>query len=188
MPRSLRRRGVCKVASRGAGNRIETEAASIRQSNGDHAVFKAQGRQANCVVLDQQIACAKGTAQSRRFDQRRETDRQVWLMSFGKRQQCRVSPNVGGAGGDFLAGKISAGADLVVVVENFQRGEAIFANRLGNFTPALVALSTAQLVAHSLPDLSGSDVFAALGEILCDPCGQVFNRKSTPGIRRGRGE
>src|SRR5262249_31943332 len=61
MPRSLCRRGVCKIASRGAGNRIEAEAASIRQSYGDHAVFKAQGGQADCVVLDQHVACANGT-------------------------------------------------------------------------------------------------------------------------------
>src|SRR5215469_4294088 len=37
----------------------------------------------------------------------------------------------------------------IVVIENFERRKAVFANRLGKVSPAFVAFPTAQLVSHN---------------------------------------
>ena len=64
-----------------------------------------------------------------------------------------ISPDAGRAGSDLFAGEVVA--NRVVVKENFEGREALFANVLGNVAPALVTLPTAQFVIHALAYPSG---------------------------------
>jgi hypothetical protein len=59
----LRGYGVGEIAGRGASDGLEAELARVGESNGDDAVFEAEGREADGVVLDVEIGCADALAE-----------------------------------------------------------------------------------------------------------------------------
>src|SRR6185369_6677520 len=140
----LCRCSVGKVPSRGARNRIESKAARVGNSHGDHTVFEAQGWKANGVVLDKQILRAKLASQRRGREEWSESYWQRRLEILRKWQQGRIPPDVARSGSDSFASEFARTANRIVVVKNFQRRETLFANRFRRIAPALVAFPTAQ--------------------------------------------
>ena len=80
------------------------------------------------------------------MDERRKAYGECGRVTFWKRKQRRVPPNVGRPRGNLFTGE--SGTDGIVIVGNFKGREAVFANRFRNVAPALVTLPTAQFVTH----------------------------------------
>ena len=124
-PGSLGGYGVGEIAGGGAADRGEAEGLGIGESDGNDAVFEAECGEADGVVLDVEIASADALAEVLGADQRREAYGEIRLEAFRDGQQLFVAPDVGGAGGDGLAGK--AAADAFQVVLDFKGGQAVLA-------------------------------------------------------------
>ena len=87
--RGVRGDGVGQVSGRGARHGVEPKLFRLRQRDGDHAVFKTQSRQADCVVLDIEIvrSCGRPTqlrSQAWSLKQRSEADRQPRYIALGE--------------------------------------------------------------------------------------------------------
>ena len=106
--RGLRRRGVGKISSRRARDRVESKCACIRQSCGHHTVFETERGRADGVIFDEEVFRTDVAAELRRLDQRREADGQSRFVVLRKRQKRRVAPDVGRTLSNLLAGELSA--------------------------------------------------------------------------------
>ena len=78
------------------------------------------------------------------LDQRREANGKVGLEAVGNGEQRGVAPDVGGAGGDGLAGEDAASG--FQVVGDFERSQAVGAGGEGLVAETLAALVALQLV------------------------------------------
>ena len=138
--------GVGEVAGGGAADGLEAEPARVGEGDGDDAVFEAEGRETDGVVLDVEVGCADSFAQILCADERGEAYGEVGLEAFGDGEESGVAPDVGGAGGDVFQGEDAAGC--FEVVGDFEGGEAVGAGGEGLVAEplaALVALSSYRL-------------------------------------------
>jgi hypothetical protein len=142
--RGLRGDGVREIAGGGATNGGELKAARGGKSGSDDAVFERQGREANGVILEIKMLQAPLRGELARGDQRRAADSVRASEAFGKREKLGIAPHV-----EVAAGQIFAVGDFfecVIIVGDFERGEAVFAERAGNVAPGLATFSTSQFI------------------------------------------
>ena len=149
MPRraGLRSDGVGEIAGGGAAYRSEAELLGVGERDGDDAVLEGERREADGVVLDEQVSRTNALAKALRADERREAYRQIRLEAVWNRQQTLVPPDVRGPGFNRFAGELAAGG--VEVVGDLKRCEAIGASREGAVAVAFAALIALQLVRNT---------------------------------------
>src|SRR2546429_1432754 len=156
--RGLRGDGVGQIAGRRAADGGETKAARSGESCGDDAVFERQGREANRVIFEIEIFQAPPRGEFARGNQRCAANG-VWPSEvFGKREKLGIAPHV-----EVAARKILSAGDFlqrVVIVGNFERGEAVFAERAGNVAPGLAAFATSELVKYRCGHGANPSVFS----------------------------
>ena len=140
----LRSHRIRQIARGRASDGIEAEAASIRQSHGDHAVFETQRGQADGVILNQQPSRSNLRAQSRRANQRGEPYGQRRLKARRQRQQLAIAPNIRSTRGKQFAR--DARSKRIVIVGDFERRETVFADTAGLIAPSFAAFAAAEFV------------------------------------------
>src|SRR5437660_8874993 len=142
--RGLCGNGVGEIAGGGAADSGETKSARRRESRGHDTIFERERRKANGVIFEIEILQSPFCGKLARGDQRSAADG-IWTNEvFGKREQLGIAPHVEVAAGEvFPAGNF---LQRIIVVSNFKRREAIFAERAGDVAPGLAAFSTSQLV------------------------------------------
>ena len=142
------RHGIRQIPGRRTRDSIESKLARLRQCHRNHAIFEAQCRQADGIVLDVKILGERTQALSkmRRLEQRREPYWQSWFKALGEGQKLSVAPHVRGPLGNALASERSLAADRVIVVSNFQRRETLIADRTGLVSPGSTAFPTSEFV------------------------------------------
>ena len=136
--------GVGEVAGRGAADGGEAELLRVGEGDGDDAILEGERREADGVVLDVEIVGADALAEVFGADERGEAYGQIGLEAFGDGQEGGVAPDVGGAGGDVLAGEVAAGG--FEVVGDFEGGQAVGAGGERLVAEALAALVALQLI------------------------------------------
>jgi len=153
--RGLRSDGVGEVAGGGAADGGEAEAASGDEGGADDAVLEGERGEADGVVFHVEILDAETGSEFRGSDKRRPAGGVGRLEAVGDGEKLGVAPHIEGSAGKIVA----AGFFLegVVVVGDFERGEAVFAERFGGVAPGFAAEFAAKLekVGHELHDLLG---------------------------------
>src|SRR6266849_8966148 len=120
------------------------EAARGGESCGYNAVLEGKRREANGVIFEIEIFQAPFRGEFARRHQRRAADG-VWTgVAFGKREKLRIAPHVEVASGEsFAADGFLQG---IVIVGDFEGGEAIFAERTGDVAPGFAAFATSEFI------------------------------------------
>src|SRR5260370_33061187 len=139
----LRGDRVGEVAGGGGTDSLKAKALSIGQGDGDDAVFEAERREADGVILDVEIGCADALAEILCPDERSEADRQIRQEAIWDGKKRSVAPDVGRAGCDRLAGEDTAYS--LKIVGNLEGDHAVRAA-----PPRLVAVPFATLIALQL--------------------------------------
>src|ERR1017187_1027575 len=144
----LRRQRIRQIAGRRASHGIEPEAARIRQRDRNHAIFEAQGGQADRIILDEEPARSDLFAEPRSAHERRVSHWERRLKCGRQRQQFAIAPHVRRTRGEQFARK--ARAEQIVIVGDFEGRETVFAVTAGLVAPGLAAFAAAELVGARL--------------------------------------
>src|SRR5260221_11228537 len=122
---SLRGDGVGQVAGGRAAPHLETEIPGLRERHRHHAIFEAERREADGVILDIDRAAAERLAQLRRLYQWSKACGRAGIVLVRQGKKLAVAPEVRGAPRDLVF--INFGADALPVIGNFQRSKTVLA-------------------------------------------------------------
>jgi hypothetical protein len=99
----------------------EAELAGVCERDRDDAILEAERRKADRIVLDVEIGRADALAEVLRAHERCKAYGQIRLKAFRDGQKPRVAPDIGWAGCNGLAGKLTArGVKVVLYFEGRQ--------------------------------------------------------------------
>jgi hypothetical protein len=136
----LRGDGVCKISSRGAADGGEIETARSGERRGHHAILKGKRREAHGVVFEMKLFQAPLRRKFARRHQRRATDGVNAGKVLRQREKLGIAPHIEITGGEsFAASDFFQG---IIVVGDFQRRKAVFAEGARSVAPGFAAFPT----------------------------------------------